>query len=193
MRSGSYVQCSPPIILCSVCSSPWLLYEDAVPHIVTTTILTSTSLSPIAWETWHVHVVLFCTHMRMINRLYLQCYTLTCKVLCDWFHFLLTEPSRIYSSEGWETQVKCYLDDRATVSNFFSSRVHMLGFWVSSTSESSFAGDIHLNICSPCLWNGRKQRCVECEFIRLVEKLWGSWFSTGNALMAKTLFSWAFG
>lgn len=99
------------------------------------------------------------------------------------------ETSREYFCEGWETQVKCYLDDWATVSTFFSSRVHMLGFWVSSTSQSSFAGDNRLNIRSPCLWMEGVWSVRLKDWLRGSE---GPFFSTGNTPMAKTLFSWAF-
>lgn len=56
--SGFYVLCSPPTILRSVRSLRWRLYEDVVSTIVTTTALSSTSVSPIAWETWCAHLVL---------------------------------------------------------------------------------------------------------------------------------------
>lgn len=56
--SGFYVLCSPPITLCSVCSSWRWLYEDVVSIIVTTMAFSRTSVSPIAWETWCVLLAL---------------------------------------------------------------------------------------------------------------------------------------
>lgn len=56
--SGFYVLYSPPITLCSMCSSWRWSYENVVSIIVTTMALSSTSVSPIAWEIWCVHLVL---------------------------------------------------------------------------------------------------------------------------------------
>lgn len=56
--SGFYVLCSPPITLCSVCSSWRWPYEDVISIIVTTMALSRTSVSPIAWETWCVLLAL---------------------------------------------------------------------------------------------------------------------------------------
>lgn len=80
------------------------------------------------------------------------------------------ETSREYFCEGWETQVKCYLDDWATVSTFFLLKSSYAGFFGFFYFTVKLCQGQSLKYPFSLFVNGR---CVECEFKRLVERLWG--------------------
>lgn len=171
--SDFYVLCSPPIILRSARSSRWWSYEDVVSTIVTTTALSSTSVSPIAWETWCAHLVLILFppeddwrafpavfHRHMQSSLWLISFLLTELKLLESISPRAEKPrSSVILMTGPVIKFQTFSPQEfiCWVFGFFYLIVKLCQGQSLKYSLSLFV-------------NGR---CVECEFRRLVGRLWG--------------------